>query len=249
MFGGPLGMIAGIAFGHMFDKAGEFPPGTSQQNNPYQDGIGIFNSAQDQSQMIFFVGAFSMLARLASVDGRVTGSEQQKVEEFIRNDLNLGQREHDAAMRVFNAAVTGGGTFEQFATQFYENFSHAPNILQLMIDIFYRVAAADGVVNKAEEDMIRKGASIFHIPSYFVDSLCKKYGGCSTSEHAYAVLNLTVNATDEEIKKAYRKMSIEFHPDTLATKGMGDEFLAHATTKFREIQEAYETIKKERGIK
>jgi DnaJ like chaperone protein len=249
MFGGPLGMIAGLAFGHMFDKAGEYPGAGQQQGNPFQERATSFYASQDQSQMMFFVGAFSMLARIASVDGKVTGSEQQKVEEFIRRDLNLGQREHDAALRVFDTALTGGGTFDQFATQFYENFSQAPNILQVMIDIFYRVAAADGKVNKAEEDMIRRGATIFHIPSYFVDSLCRKYGGCSLSEHAYAVLNLSSTATDEEVKKAYRKMSIEFHPDTLATKGMGEEFLAHATAKFREIQEAYDEIKKERGIK
>lgn len=244
MFGGPLGMIAGIAFGHMVDKAGDYPP----QDNPYRQQ-GSFTSSREQSQMMFFVGAFSMLARIASVDGAVTGSERQKVQEFIRRDLNLGYREEEAALRVFDAALTGGGTFDQFATQFYENFSHAPNILQLMIDIFYRVAAADGRVTKAEEAMIRRGASIFRLPSYFVDSLCRRYGGCATSEQAYAVLNLTSSATDEEVKRAYRKMSIEFHPDTLAAKGMGEEFLAHATAKFREIQEAYETIKKERNIK
>ncbi|MDT4762432.1 TerB family tellurite resistance protein [Sphaerochaeta sp. PS] len=240
VFGGPLGMIAGLAFGHMFDKAGTV--GQTQGSS--------FHASQDQTQMLFFVGAFSMLARIATVDGTVTASERQKVLEFIRRDLRLGYQEEEAALRVFDAAITGAGTFEQFASQFYQNFSHAPNILQLMLDIFYRVAAADGMVSSAEETMIRRAATIFNIPSAFVDALYRNYGGYATAtERSYAILNLTPQATDEEVKRAYRKMSIEFHPDTLAAKGMGEEFLNHATEKFREIQGAYESIKRERGIK
>jgi DnaJ like chaperone protein len=244
MFGGPLGMIAGIAFGHMFDKAGEVGTEGNQrtQFNAY--------TSLDREQMLFFVGAFSMLARIAAADGSVSSHERQKVVEFIRQDLRLGPREEDAALRVFDAALTGGGTLEQFATQFYQNFSHAPNILQLMIDIFYRVAAADGQINQREEDMIRRASQIFHLPESFVDMLCSRYGGCtSASDKAYATLNISRTATDDEVKRAYRKLSIEFHPDSLASKGMGEEFMAHATAKFREIQEAYDSIKKERGIK
>ncbi|MDD2395298.1 MULTISPECIES: TerB family tellurite resistance protein [Sphaerochaeta] len=244
MFGGPLGMIAGIAFGHMFDKAGEVGTQGAQrtQFNAY--------TSLDREQMLFFVGAFSMLARIASADGSVSSHERQKVMEFIRQDLRLGLREEEAALRVFDAALTGGGTFEQFATQFYQNFSHAPNILQLMIDIFYRVASADGQVSQREEDMIRRAAQIFHLPESFVDMLCNRYGGCTNaSDKAYATLNISRTATDDEVKRAYRKLSIEFHPDSLASKGMGEEFLTHATAKFREIQEAYDSIKRERGIK
>ncbi|MGE4583106.1 MAG: TerB family tellurite resistance protein [Sphaerochaeta sp.] len=245
MFGGPLGMIAGIAFGHMFDKAGEY----GDQQTPYANA-GTPYTSLDREQMLFFVGAFSMLARIASADGTVSANERQKVVEFIRQDLRLGPREEDAALRVFDAALTGGGTFDQFASQFYQNFSHAPNILQLMIDIFYRVAAADGSISRTEEDMIRRAAQLFRIPESFVEMLCNRYGGCvDASEKAYATLNLNRNATDDEVKRAYRKLSIEFHPDTLASKGMGEEFLGHATAKFREIQQAYEAIKKERGIK
>ncbi len=241
MFGGPLGMIAGIAFGHMFDKAGDV--GSTQATK------GTYTTL-DREQMLFFVGAFSMLARIASSDGSVSSHERQKVLEFIRQDLRLGYREEEAAMRVFDTALTGGGTFDQFAAQFYQNFSHAPNILQLMIDIFYRVAAADGTINRAEEEMIRRAAKIFRLSDSFVEMLCNRYGGCSdASDKAYAILNIPRTSTDDEVKRAYRKLSIEFHPDTLASKGMGEEFLGHATSKFREIQDAYDAIKKERGIR
>lgn len=246
MFGGPLGMIAGIAFGHMFDKAGDIGTQSQYSSDVHRSAY----TTLDREQMLFFVGAFSMLARIASADGSVSSHERQKVVEFIRHDLRLGPREEEAAMKVFDAAITGGGTFDQFAAQFYQNFSHAPNILQLMIDIFYRVAAADGQINRSEEELIRRGAKIFRLPDSFVEMLCNRYGGCqNASDKAYAVLNVTRSATDDEIKRAFRKLSIEFHPDTLAAKGMGEEFLPHATKKFREIQQAYEAIKKERGIK
>jgi DnaJ like chaperone protein len=77
-----------------------------------------------------------------------------------------------------------------------------------------------------------------------------KYSTESFSDKtAYAVLGLSKDATESEIKKAYRKLSIEYHPDTIASKGLPEEFSKMATQKFREIQTAYEKIKKERNIK
>jgi len=241
MFGGPFGMIAGIAFGHLFDKADEFE---NTDKTTYKA-----KTTMDSTQMMFFVGAFTMVARIAQADGEVTQSERSAIERFIDQRLRLGQKEHAAAMRVFDAALIGGGTFDQFAAQFYENFSSSVGLLQLMIEFFYEVAAADGAVNSAEEALIRRAAFLFQLPDSVVDAIRRRYGGASANEHAYAVLNLSKTATDEEVKKAYRKMCIEFHPDTLASKGMGDEFKDVAERKFQEIQEAYEEIKRERGIK
>ena len=63
----------------------------------------------------------------------------------------------------------------------------------------------------------------------------------------YKILGINSNATDDELKKAYRKMAIKFHPDKVAT--MGEEYVKGAKEKFQQIQEAYEAIKKERGLK
>jgi DnaJ like chaperone protein len=241
VFGGPLGMVAGIAFGHLFDKADEFEH-TSRPASRVQ-------GTHETTQMMFFVGAFSMVARVAQADGEVTMSERQAIERFIDERLGMGPSEHAAAMRVFDAALSGGGTFDQFAVQFYENFSSSSGLLQLMIEFFYQVAAADGAINTSEDALIRRVAQLFHLPDYVVDAIRRRYGGASADEHAYSVLNLSPSATDEEVKKAYRKMCIEFHPDTLASKGMGEEFQKAAEEKFQEIQQAYETIKKDRGMK
>jgi DnaJ like chaperone protein len=248
--GGPLGMIAGVAFGNLFDRADQYTTGRGpEETGPFSPESQNY-SREQQSQMVFFVGAFSMLARIATVDGRLLPEEQRKVEEFIDQDLKLDPQSRNAALRVFHAALTGGGTFEQFALQFQQNFSHEPALLELMIDIFYRIAAADGVINSAEEQLISQAARIFRISDALLDSIRRRCcHGIGTSKHAYAVLGLAPDASVEEIKKAYRKLSIEFHPDTVASKGLPEEFTVFATEKFRAIQEAYDALKTERGIK
>jgi DnaJ like chaperone protein len=246
--GGPLGMIAGVAFGNLFDRAEQFTTDRGFQSDTPSPGAGGY-SREQQSQMVFFVGAFSMLARIATIDGRLVVEEQRKVEEFIDQDLKLDMQSRSAALRVFHAALSGGGTFEQFAVQFQQNFSHEPALLELMIDIFYRIAAADGVINAAEEQLIEQAARIFRISEALLDSIRRRYsGGSGSSSRAYAVLGLEKDATVDEIKKAYRKLSIEFHPDTVASKGLPEEFTKFATEKFRAIQEAYDALKAERHI-
>lgn len=244
--GGPLGMIAGIAFGNLFDRANQSPYQVDG-SDPFQRADRL--SSEQQSQMVFFVASFSMLARMATVDGRLLPAEQQKVEEFIQHDLKLDMQSRQAALRVFNAALTGGGTFDQFATQFYQNFAHEPALLELMIDILVRVAAADGMINEAEERLITVAARIFRISDALLMSIKRRHVSVSASpSKAYAVLGLQTDASNEEVKKAYRRLSIEFHPDTIASKGLPEEFTTFATEKFRAIQEAYDSIRKERNI-
>jgi DnaJ like chaperone protein len=242
--GGPLGMIAGIAFGNLFDRAGTFSS-SQDREIPFEQTM----DPRQQSQMIFFVGAFSMLARMATVDGRLLPEEQKKVEEFINQDLKLDPQSRQAALRVFNAALTGGGTFEQFASQFYQNFAHEPAILELMVDVLVRVAIADGSINREEDRLITVAARIFRIQDSLLASIKRRYGSLSASpSKAYAVLGLQSDASVDEIKKAYRKLSIEFHPDSIASKGLPEEFTTFAAEKFKAIQETYNTIKKERNI-
>lgn len=259
--GGPLGLIAGAVFGHVIDKSSELENSNnfngSENPNGFQDGYFhndysrrfFFNTGYGRHQMVFFVGAFSMLAKLASADGQVSENAKRKVSEFMINDLHLTGQSYYNAVNIFNNALNQNISFESLVNQFYSNFRNSPAILQLMIDIFYRVANADGIVSSNEERLITYAARVFQIPQSILDSIKRRYGVSSAPSKAYAVLGLTENATEEEIKKSYRKLILEFHPDTVAAKGMADEFKEYATKKFREIQEAYETICKERGIK
>ena len=242
--GGPLGLIAGIAFGNLFDS--------SSRTASHGDGYSEFTHT-DQTKMVFFVGAFSMLAKIATADGSMVQQERQKVEEFITRDLKLNLSEREAAVRVFNAALSNRSTtFDQFASQFYQNFSSERSIIELMMDVLVRVAAADGTISTAEMNHINSAARLFNISRSMLDAIIRQYsstGAGAAPSKAYSVLNLTPDATDAEVKKAYRKMSIEFHPDTVASKGLPEEFTLFATEKFRAISEAYEEIKNERNMK
>jgi DnaJ like chaperone protein len=233
-FGGPLGMIAGIAFGHMFD--------TAPQKRE--------TSALDQRQMLFFVGTFSMLGKVAAIDGAVSAAERERVISFIRTSLRLPSEQETIALRIFEAAATSEESFDQMALQLRSAFRFEPNILQLVLDILIQVALADGRVTTAEEALIRRAAQIFSISMGYVDQLIGRYAATADPlEKAYRVLGVAPTATDDEIKRAYRTLSREFHPDTLASKGMGEEFIPRAEAQFREIQGAWDVLKRERGIR
>ncbi len=265
MLGGPLGMIAGAVFGNVFDKAplqgsdadGEgFSRGQQGQRRfGYQTGGSPFSSqggSREQAQMVFFVGAFSMLARIASVDGVINTAERKKVEEFIRRDLRLDPQSSAIAIQVFETAVNSQGSFEQFAVQFYESFRMNHQMLELMIDIFYRVSYADGQISRAEEALIDRAGEIFRFTRDHMDSIRRRYGtavsGSGGMSRSFAVLGLKPDASEDEIKKAYRKLVSEYHPDKIASKGLPEEFEKFAAEKFREIQAAYDELRVMKGL-
>ena len=238
----------------MIDKSNEIHGSDDSGSQGYSRRFGdsdryyFFNTGYNRSQMVFFVGAFSMLAKLAAADGQVSDAARRKVNEFMVNDLHLSGSSYQYAQSVFEQALNQNSTFENLADQFYENFKSSPQILNVMIDIFYRVAMVDGRISANEERLIDYAVRVFRIPESMHDSIRRNHNVKGASK-AYAVLGLTESATEAEIKKAYRKLILEYHPDTIAAKGMADEFKEYATKRFREVQEAYETICRERNIK
>jgi DnaJ like chaperone protein len=220
----------------------------------------LFRASRTHSSYVpgnreFFDGTFSMLAKIASADGSVSPGVKQKINRFMINDLRLDNYSYQYARSIFNAALSGGPSFETLADRFYVAFNGNPAIFQILMDMFYNVATDDGRISQREQDMLDYAARRFAIPAGIIEALRRKYGlsgaagGSSTaSSRAYAILGLTESATETEIKKAYRRLILEYHPDTVAQKG-GPEFKEYATKKFVEIQQAYEEICKQRGIK
>lgn len=243
IMGGPLGAIAGVAFAHVLEQSQEADRlGGSSYFQNYNRRM---NSTQ-HAHMTFFVGAFSLLAKLAKVDGEVTRPEEATVRRFMIEELRLDQTSQYTALRIFDAALESDEDYTAIARQFYGEFRSKPQILELMIDILFRVAIADGGVSKAEGNMILQIARIFNFQQPQYDRIKERYV-VNTSKY-YSILHCTAEDDDETIKKSYRKLVRENHPDVIAAKGLPEEFQQVAADKFREIQEAYEKIRKERGF-
>jgi DnaJ like chaperone protein len=234
---GPLGAIAGAALGHAFDTGGQTYYTTEQTRL----------SAGEEAQFTFFVAAFSMLAKLVKADGRVSKEEIDAVENFMVYDLNLNPESKRLATNIFHTAIDSPDNFNAFAGQFYSQFRSQYQMLDLMIDILLRVSVADGTLSANEEKLILSAVRIFNFNDEKYRKLKSKY--VKESNRYYAILGCDKNDSDEDIKKQYRKLVSDYHPDKIASKGLPEEFTKFANDKFREIQEAYEVIKKEKGIR
>ncbi|TWI71248.1 DnaJ like chaperone protein [Desulfobotulus alkaliphilus] len=242
--GGPLGAILGAAFGHGFDKRDDAYLAGKGGRPGY--GYRRIEASDDTRHMTFFVAAFSMLAKLTKADGRVSEVEIRTIEEIMEKDLRLNADSRKIAIQIFRTAVQSPESFDSFAAQFADAFRNQRQILELMADILMRVAVSDGKLASEEERMIRSAVQIFRLPASFYEQLRSRY--MKTGKGAYDVLDLDPSATDDEVKKQYRRLVREYHPDAIASKGLPEEFTELAEEKFRAIQEAYETIKKSRGM-
>lgn len=291
-FGGPLGMVAGIAFGHLFDAAEErgkydeddaedqekrrraYDEWSRRQQQWQREQQGYYRQEQRQAsrpdasfktfeeqhvesegklkitqkQLLYYTGTFSMIYCVAAVDGSVTKNEIVAIErDIITERLQFTLQEGKVAMKFFHAAEESKETIDAYAKQFYQVFSSSPALLQLMVDFLYQVRAVDGDASGRKEMMIRQVARIFQIPDSVVSAIKRKYGSSVSTDRLFATLYLPSTATAEETKKAWRKLCAEFHPDTLASQGLGSEFKKVAESQFANINNAYDAIKSLKG--
>jgi DnaJ like chaperone protein len=238
--GGPLGAVAGAIFGHAYDKGSELEFKDRMIGRPQL-------SEDEESQLTFFVAAFSMLAKLVQADGEISRQELDSIENIMARDLKLGVQSRNVAVNIFNTSLNSPQTFQDYAEQFYVRFHSKPQILEFMLDLLLKVSAAKGAIVEAEEELLIAAANIFRFSDSRYENIKSRY--VKATDRYYSVLGCSSSDPDETIKSNYRRLAREFHPDAIASKGLPEEFTKFAQAKFREIQEAYEGIKKERGIK
>ena len=236
MVGGPIGAIAGAALGHhLVDRTDQ---GYGWETNRLEYA--------EQTQAAYFVSMFSVLGKMAKADGIVDPKEVDVVDQFIQG-LNVGEREKMFARQVFNEAKDSSYSLEDFARQFHQVSRGQPAVLLSYLDLLFQIAAADGRLHPAEESALKRVKTIFQITDEQFNNVKDVY--FKDVDKFYKVLNVTPESSEEEIKANYKKLVKEFHPDTIVSKGLPEEFTEFATKRFREIQEAYETVRKERGFR
>ena len=118
------------------------------------------------------------------------------------------------------------------------------------IAALHAVAAADGAIHPNEREILLQAERAFRLRPGTIDAMLGGFRGSTASalDNAYKVLEVAPETSDAEIKKVYRQKCMEFHPDKLASKGLPEEFMTYAHDQLAKVNEAYDTIKKERGM-
>ena len=233
---GPSVRLLEGAIGHLFIDSQvetiEQSKGYQGQRRPVQQP---HYTNQEQKQAVFFASTFAMLGKMAKADGQVSQTEIQIVEGFMRDHLRLDKQARMFAINVFNRAKDDAYPYSQYASEFARHFHGDQNMRMVLFEILFEVAAADGSVHSAEERLLEETVRYLNIPRHLFDELKARLA--PSADPAYAVLGLTPDATDAEVKKAYRAKVMEFHPDKIVSKGLPEEFLQFAEEKFKEVNE------------
>lgn len=244
---GPIGALIGFALGSFVDRLGAIKiytdNGQRTSSTDYTQGSGRttrgrYTNAEQRNS--FFMSLLVLSSAVIRADGQVRQSELNYVRAFIRQ--NFGENLVDEAMNVLDGLNRQSVDIYSVGAQIAANMNYSQR-LQLF-HYLAGIANSDGDFTASERDVLQVIASAIQISNSDAASVLAMY--YKEAESAYEVLEIQPTATDDEVKAAYRRMAMKHHPDKVAT--LGPEVQKAAAEKFRKIQEAYETIKRERGI-
>jgi DnaJ like chaperone protein len=257
--GGPLGALLGALAGHAFDYRREGANAARLANQDaakladdarlQEEAISIFADPAETRRIAFATAVIVLAAKLAKADGVVARDEIRAFKRVFRiDDDEVG----DVA-RIFNQAKTSAHGFEPYAGQIAALFEHDPVLLgELLIGLF-EVARADGQINPGEVDFLRRVATVFGFDLAAFEQIRARFSATtrdwSGAGDAYAVLGLARSASDQEIRRKYRDLVREHHPDRLVAKGMPEEMIGQANRVLAAINAAYDRIAKERNLR
>ncbi len=250
LMGGPLGAVMGAAFGHQFDK------GLNQDF----DGLGY--QAQERTQLAFFSAVFSVMGHIAKADGRVTPDEIEMARSMMQQ-MSLDEQQKKVAIELFNQGKQADFDLDGVLHQFKQECRRQVTLVQMFIEVLLHAAYADGVMHQKEKALLKHitiTLGFSSIKFQQLDDMVRAqrsfHQGGGQAYHrapsqnmlkdAYGILNVSESASDAEIKKAYRRLMNQHHPDKLVSRGMPEEMIKMATEKTQEIKAAYELIRKSR---
>lgn len=223
-FFGPIGGILGFALGSIFDSA--------EIHTKVYTG--------ESSRNGFIVSLLVLVSAVMKADGKVLKSELDFVKKYFLD--NFGVDASREAMILLRDILKQQVPLKDVCVQIRDNVDYSSR-LQLL-HLLYGVAYADGVVSIEEEKVIRDIAGFLDISTQDYESIKAMFVVDINSY--YTILEVEPTATNEEIKKAYRSLAVKHHPDKVSY--LGEDVRKNAEQKFKKINEAYEKIKKERGI-
>jgi DnaJ like chaperone protein len=243
--GGLTGALFGALLGHMVDR--------------FIAGISGVGSTRDS----FFQALFCALGHLSKADGQVTSAEIRMAEDLMKR-MQLSGDERQKAIRFFNQGKQPDFDLEAALKPFMQQAAMRFDLRQMFMETLVEAAFSSGRVTDAEQAVLLRVARDLRIPAQLFAAMMqarqggpgawqRQQGGTGVIrgplDQAYAHLGLTTKASDAEVKRAFRKLVSQYHPDKLVSRGLPEEMMEMAKRRVREINTAYEQIKKARGIK
>ncbi len=223
------GAVLGFFLGSLMDSLGKSDSGAKSFTR------------QTVSPADFELNLLSLCSIIIKADGQVSQKELDYVRQYFLS--TYGKEKANAIFRTFNEVIKKREISAQRICSYLSQRTRYEVRLQLLHFLF-GIAQADGQVSQAEINKLREIAGYLKVGQYDFESIMAMF--IKSADNAYKILEVNKDATDEEIKKAYRSMAKKYHPDRVVTE---DEAIKKgAEEKFKEVQKAYETIQKERGI-
>lgn len=245
-FFGFFGAIAGLFLGSLIDRIRAL-------------GAGALNPLQNaQRQTVFIETMFVSMGRLAKADGRVSESEIAHVEALMQK-LGMSAEHRAQGIGLFKRGADPAFDIEAAYTRFMSVCGNTRHLKQVLLVYLIVMALADGEVHAAEDALLADIASRLGYDQasfrHLMDMVSNQshFGGgkpdtATALEDAYKALGVTRDHSDQEIKRAYRKLISQYHPDKLIGQGLPEDMIAMASEQAKEIQLAHDLIKKSRNI-
>jgi DnaJ like chaperone protein len=225
--GGPIGGLLGFLVGSMIDSS-------TENTSTYT------SSNSRTSQGDFGMSLLVLVAAVMKADGKVVKSELDYVKQFFIRQF--GQESAKQALLMLKDILKQEIPVRDVCLQIKGNMDYSSR-LQLL-HILFNISLADSMIHSSEIEIIEKIASYLGVAS--VDFLSIKNMFIPETDSSYKILEIEPTSSNEEVKKAYRKMAMKYHPDKVSH--LGEDFRKSADEKFKMVNEAYEKIKNERNI-
>ena len=260
LIGGPIGLAIGVLIGHFLDRGVE----RVQSFNPFRP---YRPGEREEVQEALFSAVFSIMGHLAKADGRVSEQEIGQA-EAIMSRMQLNDEQRRRAQEAFRQGKDDDFPLDRTVAEFRQRIRRRRHLVVVFLELLLQTALADGELHAEEERILFRVAAGLGVPeSQFRQILNMvlaqaRFGGAGAAGaggaagpsrpslgEAYQVLGVKEDASDQEVKKAYRRLMSEHHPDKLAARGVPDEMIRVSTEKTAEISKAYDMIKEARGMR
>ncbi|HEY6095405.1 MAG TPA: co-chaperone DjlA [Gallionellaceae bacterium] len=243
---GLLGAFIGLFIGSFMDRVRLYGTG------------GVNPMGNLQRQTVFLETVFMSMGKLAKADGRVSQEEIDHVEEFMQK-MGMTPEHRQRAIALFKQGADPAFDIRPAYQRFMAICGHTRNLRQVLLLYLIVMALADGHFHPAEEALLAEIAGYLGYDNATFRQMLEMVlnqthfaGGKASSEaaldDAYKALGVSKDSSDQEVKRAWRKLMSQYHPDKLMGQGVPEDMIAMATEQAKEIQLAYDLIKKNRNL-